>query len=185
MRLWLLLLSLLSTPALANEATRLQEAGFSPQIQLNQSPLQRKNQSLLRYLWVDVYAAAFYSEPGVSPQRALREHRDRHLQLYYFREISKNNVIKAAWVTLERQHSPQVLQPLRGELDRLHASFVDIRPGDRYGLDYSQATGLRLLRNGEVIFRSEDARLAQLYFGIWLAPEGLSDELRNALLAER
>ena len=73
----------------------------------------------------------------------------------------------------------------RGELDRLHASFVDIRPGDRYGLDYSQATGLRLQRNGEVIFRSQDARLAQLYFGIWLAPEGLSDELRDALLAER
>ena len=36
-----------------------------------------------------------------------------------------------------------------------------------------------------MIFHSEDARLAQLYFGIWLAPEGLSDELRDALLAER
>lgn len=181
---WLLILSLLSLPVAADEDSRLQQAAFAPQLQHQNRVLERKNQSLLRYLWADVYAAAFYSEAQVSPQRALREQRDRHLELYYFREISRDDMIKAAWVTLERQHAPQVLQPLRGELDRLHASFIDMRPGDRYGLDYGQATGLRLLRNGEVIFHSEDARLAQLYFGIWLAPEGLSDELHDALLAE-
>lgn len=180
-----LILYLLSFSALASESNRLEQASFAQQMQHSNTILELKNQSMLRYLWTDVYAAAFYSEAQISPQRALREQRDRHLELYYFREISRDDVIKAAWVTLERQHSPQVLQPLRGELDRLHASFIDIRPGDRYGLDYSQTTGMRLLRNGEVIFHSEDAHLAQLYFGIWLAPEGLSDELRDALLAER
>ena len=59
----------------------------------------------------------------------------------------------------------------------------DLR-GDRYALDYDPARGLNLERNGQVIFTSTDKALAKAYLGIWLAPEGLPEPLRQTLLAQ-
>lgn len=186
MRHWFLMLPLLTPlPSLADDSARLREAAFAHQQPVDNRALELKNQSVLRYLWADVYAAAFYGEPGIAPRRALAEQRPSQLELYYFRDIARDDVIRAAWVTLERQQPASALDSLRDELDRLHASFADIRAGDRYALRFTPEQGLRLLRNGQEVFASDNAQLAQVYFGIWLAPEGLSDELRDALLAER
>lgn len=169
----------------AQASSRLEQAGFPAQIDNGEQPLLLRNQSVLTYLLFDVYAAAFYSPQSISPLEAVTERSDRHLELYYFRDIDRDDVIKAAWITLERQHDPAQLEQLRPEVDRLHAAFRDIRSGDRYALRYRQEEGLSLLRNGEEVFQSDDPQLADAYLGIWLAPDGLSDSLRSALLAGR
>jgi len=104
------------------------------------------------------------------------------LELYYFREIDREDVIKAANATLERQQTKETLARLRSELDRLHKSFQNIQPGDRYDLSWDRTDGLNLTRNSKVIFASPDPELAKVYFAIWLAPDGLSGDLREALL---
>jgi len=180
----LLLLLFFCALAWGNSADRLNEANFATQ--WGQSPtLQRKNQALLNYLFVDVYAAAFYTEADVSPQQAVDSLRDQRLELFYFHDIGRDDVIKAANQTLQRQASPNQLRAARPEIDRLHQSFIDIHAGDRYALTYNSASGLTLERNGQVIFISKDKDLARLYLNIWLAPRGLSDNLREALLQPR
>ena len=99
--------------------------------------------------------------------------------LYYYRDIDRSDVIKAATATLERQQASARLKP---ELDQLHASFRNIRKGDRYALDFHPGRGLNLEINGQVVFSSRNEALAKAYLGIWLAPKGLSDELRGKLL---
>lgn len=184
-RLFTLATLLLFSPVLLAESDeRLREANFPPQISQQHATLELKNQSVLTYLWADVYAAALYTEPHRSPRQALDKRHSKRLVLYYFRDIAREDVIEAAWKTLRRQQPPALLDALRGELDALHASFRDIRAGDRYALDYHPRSGLQLIRNGASVFASEDPQLATAYLAIWLAPEGLSDELRNQLLAE-
>ena len=70
------------------------------------------------------------------------------------------------------------------ELDALHATFRDIRPGDRYALNFNAGRGLTLEVNGQAVFSSPDQELARAYLGIWLSPNGLSDKLRTSLLAD-
>lgn len=163
----------------------LDQAGFSNSYVLAGTPLERKNQALLTYLWADVYSAAFYAEASINPSQAASQPAAQRLELYYYRDIAKEDVLKAAWVTLERQHSAAQLEKLKPEVDALHATFRDIRPGDRYALNYSTQQGLTLERNGSEVFRSSNAELARAYLGIWLAPEGLSEKLREQLLADR
>lgn len=183
MRLVIFLTLLASSPGLsANNGERLGEAAFSPYQQQASSTLERKSQAVLNYLWLDVYAAALYTEPGISPRQAVGNSHRQRLELYYFRAIDREDVIKAAWVTLERQQSAAQLQRLRPELDALHATFADIQPGDRYALDYSTSAGLHLERNGRRLFSSRNAELAHAYLGIWLAEDGLSASLREQLL---
>ena len=181
-RLICLLLLLSSGNLLANERERLAEAAFSPYRQVADSRLQRQNQALLNYLWIDVYAAALYTEPGISPRQAVGNNYRQRLELYYFRAIDRGDVIKAAWITLERQQPAAQLARLRQEIEALHSHFADIQPGDRYSLEYSGTAGLSLERNGEPLFRSQNAELAHAYLGIWLGQDGLSDALREQLL---
>ncbi|MEX6503189.1 chalcone isomerase family protein [Pseudomonas zhanjiangensis] len=177
-------LLMLSPSLLANDSDRLREANFPERVHQAQATLELKNQAVLTYLWVDVYAAAFYSEPQIDPRQALQERHSKRLTLYYFRDIDREDVIEAAWITLRRQQPDSLLAKLRYELDALHASFRDIRAGDRYSLDYHPQSGLQLIRNGARLFTSKDPQLATAYLAIWLAPQGLSDELRSQLLAE-
>lgn len=172
-----LLFALMSTPLLASEP--LQQAAFPNE----QQQLQRKNQTVLDYLWVDVYAAAFYTEAQTTPQQAVQQMRKQRLELYYLRNIDRSDVIKAAWTTLERQHSSNELQALRAEIEPLQAKFNDIQAGDRYALSYSPEGGLTLELNGKQVYQSSSPELARAYLGIWLAKDGLSDKLRERLLA--
>lgn len=176
-------LLLLSDELLANTGERLREADFAAQHTLSEDRLERKNQSVLTYLWADVYAAAFYAPAQASASQAFSRPLKQRLELYYFRKIDREDVVKAAWATLARQHPATTLERLRVDLEALHDKFEDIRPGDRYALNFTPENGLSLERNGEVAFTSRDPELARAYLGIWLAPNGLSDTLRNQLLA--
>ena len=178
----LLLVALVSPVAMASQADLLKKAGFPSRLDGQSPALERKNQAILTYLWADVYAAAFYAEPSVNAKQAVATQTPQKLELYYFRDIGRDDVIKAANVALDKQQTQETLARLKPELDRLHRSFQDIKQGDRYDLSWDRTDGLSLTRNGKVIFASPDPELAKVYFAIWLAPEGLSAELRKALL---
>ncbi|MGA9703219.1 chalcone isomerase family protein [Pseudomonas sp.] len=169
------LMMIFSVAAQASEADRLRQADFPAQ----SYELALKNQAVLTYLWADVYAAALYAPADISVKQAWSEQKPLRLALYYFRDIDRNDVIKAATATLERQQAGARLKP---EIDKLHASFRNIRSGDRYALDFRPGRGLNLEINGQVVFSSRDDALARAYLGIWLAPKGLSEELRDKLL---
>ncbi len=178
-----LLAALLGSPeVMASEAELLKQAAFPASLTGQTPVLERKNQAILTYLWADVYAAAFYAEPSVSAKQAVSSQSPQRLELFYFRDIDRSDVIKAANTALERQQPKETLSRLRPELDRLHNSFQDIKPGDRYDLSWDRKDGMNLTRNGKVIFASPDAELAKVYFAIWLAPDGLSSDLRDKLL---
>ncbi|WP_455928935.1 chalcone isomerase family protein [Pseudomonas fluorescens] len=172
------LMMIFSLTAHASEADRLKQASFAAQAH----ELALKNQAVLVYLWADVYAAALYAPADISAKQAWDQQKAVRLALYYFRDIDRNDVIKAATATLERQQSTATLARLKPELDQLHASFRNIRSGDRYALDFRPGRGLNLEINEQVVFSSRNDELAKAYLGIWLAPKGLSDSLRNALL---
>ena len=72
----LCLLLMFSIPTFANEADRLTQANFPAQSQ----QLALKNQAVLTYLWADVYAAAFYAEPRIAPDKAFNDKLNQRLR---------------------------------------------------------------------------------------------------------
>lgn len=182
--LMIYLLLIFSPLALANQAERLKEANFPAQLSDHSPALERKSQAVLTYLWVDVYAAALFAEPSTSAQQAVSAQKTQRLELYYFRDIDRQDVIKAASATLERQQSKATLARLQPQLDQLNQSIQSIRHGDRYALTWQPGQGLKMECNNTVIFSSQDHELAQVYFSIWLGAQGVSDDLREALLTQ-
>ena len=183
-QLLIVLLLLYSTTSLADESARLKEANFPAQWRDGTQLMERKGQIVLTYLWADIYAAALFTPANLSPQRAYEQLRDVRLELFYLRDLDHSDITTASATILKRQHSPATLRTLEAGLKKLQGSFANIQRGDRYALDYDPARGLNLERNGQVIFTSTDKALAKAYLGIWLAPEGLPEPLRQTLLAQ-
>ena len=168
----------------ANEE-RLAQADFPERLEVEGQELVLRNASVLKYLFVDVYSAALLTPPGQPLANPITPGEPLQLELYYYRNIDREDVIKAAWVALERQYDELTLTRLRPGVDALHETFTDITAGDRYALTLDAQHRLTLQYNGAVSFSSEDSELAQAYVGIWLRKDGLSDNLREKLTAER
>ena len=181
----IVLLLMYSTTSVADQAARLKEANFPTQWRDDSQVMERKGQIVLTYLWADIYAAALFTQPDISAQQAFNEQRDLRLELFYLRDLDHSDITKASATILKRQHPATTLASLDAGLKKLQASFGNIQRGDRYALDYNPQRGLNVERNGAVIFNSQNHELAKAYLGIWLAPEGLPDKLRLALLAQQ
>lgn len=181
-----LLISLLSLlPAIVSASEkRLEQARFPDTLEVDGQTLVLRNASVLNYLFVDVYSAALLTPANEPLDDLTSSSEPLHLELFYYRNINRDDVIKAAWVALERQYDTAQLARLRPRVDQLHATFTDIRPEDRYSLTLNRQQALSLKYNGKEIFQSDNAELARAYVGIWLKPNGLSDRLRKQLIAE-
>lgn len=171
-------------PLVANaNSKRLDQADFPDTLEVDGELLILRNASVLNYLFFDVYSAALLT-PAQAPLSSITDSQTPvHLELFYYRNIDREDVIKAAWVALERQYDAARLSQLRPGVDRLHATFTDIQPQDRYSLTLNSAHALSLKYNGKEVFQSDDPELARAYIGIWLRENGLSDKLRKQLIA--
>ena len=183
-RLFLTLFLLLPSVAIASEK-RLNQADFPQQMEVDGQTLVLRNASVLNYLFVDVYSAALLTPEEQALDQLPYSDNPMHLELFYYRSIARDDVIKAAWVALERQYDQATLTRLRPAINEIHQTFSDIQPEDRYSLTLDSQQQLSLRYNGDEIFTSTDPELGQTYIGIWLKENGLSDRRRNQLIAER
>lgn len=144
--------------------------------------LTSRNQHLVRYLFMDIYTATLYAQSDSNLTDVLDTQQPVRLSLQYHRSIDREDMIKAAGVILERQHPASQLAPLQADIDQLHSHFTDVSEGDTYSLTRTAEGELQLHYNDQLSFRSKTPGLAEIYLGIWLGQDGLSDDLRSALL---
>ena len=133
---------------------------------------------------IKVYQAELTVSPQASRQTVLSPDILRCLQLDYAVDLEADKFILAANTVLERQHSPATLQRVKPFIEQLHASYQDVRKGDRYRLCYNavnQTTHLSL--NNQTLVTLSSPEFAQVYFGIWLGEyQPLAQTLREELL---
>lgn len=100
----------------------------------------------------------------------------------YLRGFRRGQFAEAADAILSRTFAAQQLAPLRPRIERLHAAYRDVGPGDRYALTYRPGVGTELALNGEPLVVVPGADFAAAYFAIWLGPEPADQRFRDDLL---
>jgi hypothetical protein len=157
-------------------------AAFPRAVEQGGTPLLLEGAGLFRWKRiVKVYAAAHYVGAGAAGA-PLDADVPRRLEIAYFVGIDGLDFGKAADELLREGFPPEVVAPLRERLDRLHAAYVDVRPGDRYALTYLPGRGTELALNGRRLAVVEGADFARAYFAIWLGARPIDRGLRDALL---
>ena len=91
-QLLIVLVLLYSATGLAAESARIKEANFPAQWQDGSRVMERKGQIVLTYLWADIYAAALFTQPGITPQQAFNEQLDLRIELFYLRDLNHGDI---------------------------------------------------------------------------------------------
>jgi hypothetical protein len=157
-------------------------AAFRRAVEHAGKPLLLEGAGLFRWKRIlAVYAAAHYVGDGAAGA-PLDADVPRRLEIAYFVGIDGPDFGKAADELLRESFPPEVIAALRERLDRLHAAYVDVRPGDRYTLTYLPGRGTELALNGRALATVAGADFARAYFAIWLGERPIDRGLRDALL---
>jgi hypothetical protein len=172
-----------ATVAEPSAAVRVDEVAFERRVEALGSPLELRGAGLFRWKWfVKVYAAALYV-PGGAASFDPADDVARRLEFSYLVGIERDGFGKAADELLAGNFPPEAIAPLRARIDRLHAAYVDVKPGDRYALSYVPGQGTELTFNGRRLVLIEGADFARLYYAIWLGQAPIDRGLRDRLLA--
>lgn len=167
------------------KAATIEGVTFSDSYTSENTSLQLNNVGLLRYrILIKAYVAALYLGEGVQANAVLTDVPKR-LELHYFWSINGPDFGKAADSILADNVPADTLHSLRSRLDRLHALYENVKPGDRYSLTYIPGRGTELALNGVSKGTIEGADFAAAYFAIWLGKKPLDSSLRDQLLAGR
>ena len=155
---------------------------FATQVSDADTTLVRLGQGTAHYArFIPIYDAALYIEQDAAPADVLDPGTAKRLDIVYRVSISASDMISAAERILARQHPEHVLARWRKQIDTLHAAYRDVQSGDHYALVFRPRDGLWLEFNGARLTRIAAAEFAQLYFGIWLGDQPLSERLKHAL----
>ena len=156
---------------------------FADRYQAGTTLLVLRNMGLLRYrLIFKGYVAALYLEAKARPEEVLSDIPKR-LELSYFWAIAGPDFGKAADKILAANVPADTLSSLRPRLERLHALYEDVKPGDRYSLTYTPGLGTELALNNKPKVTIEGADFAAAYFAIWLGQHPIDEALKSQLLS--
>ena len=140
---------------------------------------QKRSQATATWLWLDIYNATLFTQPGFELTHLLADKTPLKLELCYLKAISKEDLIEGAQAVLDKNLAPQLKQ----EVALLHQQYVDVKPGDCYALEYTLQDGTQLKLNGQRSFKSDQQGFKAVYFGIWLGQNPLSEDLKQSLLS--
>ena len=169
------------------EIRRLQErvplaAKLIPSLVVGQDELKLNGVAVLKWAMLfDVYAGALYLPAGVGGQ-AWSDDVAKRLELSYFREIEAKGFAEASDKILQDNLLPAECQNLAKRLQDFYGLFRDVKPGDRYSINYLPEQGTELRLNEQPLGRVAGADFAAAYFGLWLGAEPISKGFRDRLL---
>lgn len=179
--LWLvvILLVLMAGPG---QAVEIKGVRFSDTVVVGQAELKLNGVAVLKWAMLfDVYAGAFYLPSGL-PGQTWSKDVPKRLELSYFREIEGKGFAEASDKLLQDNLLPAEYQALEKRLQTFYGFFRDVKPGDRYSINYLPEKGTELRFNENPLGHVPGADFAAAYFGIWLGDEPISKEFRDRLL---
>jgi len=177
-----ILLTLFNMPSFAAE---IKDVSFSDRVEINGVALRLNGLAVLKWAMLfDVYAGAFYLPEDV-PGAQWDNDGPKKLELSYFREIEAKGFAEASDKILKENLSAGAYEQLADRLATFYGFFRDVKPGDRYSINYLPANGTELRLNGNLMGSVPGHDFAIAYFGIWLGDNPINKQFRDKLLSDR
>lgn len=174
-----ILFVLMSAPG---QAEVVKKVFFSETVVVDKAELELKGVAVLNWAMLfDVYAGALYLPKGI-PGLRWAEDVPKRLELSYFRGIRAKAFAEASDRLLQDNLLPADYQLLAERLQTFYGFFREVKPGDRYSINYLPGKGTDLRLNEQFLGQVAGPDFAAAYFGIWLGAEPISKDFRNRLL---
>lgn len=169
----------------SSHAVQIKDVRFEDKVVVNNEELTLNGLDVLKWAMLfDVYAGAFYLPADASASK-WTEDIPKKLELSYFRDIQAEGFADASDKILKDNLSAEKYATLKERLATFYGFFQDVKPGDRYSINYTPGNGTELRLNGKVMGSVPGHDFAVAYFGIWLGENPISKSFRDKLLGAR
>jgi len=129
-----------------------------------------------------VYVAGLYVEtPGKDASALIASSEAKSMHLWMLRDIKGANVSGAIADGFELQ-SKAALPQLQPKLDQLAKMIPDLKEGDQMSLTWVPDKGTVVNVRGTDVGTIEGRDFADALFAVWLGPNPVQDDLKQALL---
>jgi hypothetical protein len=166
-------------PVMANETY---DVVFDENVVVGDNVLEIRGSGVLRYmLFIEAYAGALYTLPGLDPSAVLTD-TPKRLEVEYFHALKGKDFGPATYEGLADNLDAAEIQRLRPKIDYHNSLYKDVKPGDRYALTYVPGIGTELALNGQPIGVIEGADFAAAIFSLWLGEKPYDKRFKKELL---
>lgn len=141
-----------------------------------------QGQTTLRFLRLPIYDARLWS-PATQKVQSSYATTPFALELQYRRRIEGKLIAERSIVEMRRigAVSTEQAQMWQAQMER---AFPNVAAGDRITGVHDGKGGVRFYHNGRSTAQWQDARFANLFFGIWLSEKTPEPKLRLELLGQ-
>lgn len=180
----LIIALLLGVIAPTATATVVEGVKFESKMRMQEVVLNLAGAGTLRYMFfIKAYAGALYLPAGVRADQALSDV-PKHLEVEYFHAISGEDFGPATTKSIAVNVDSATFETLRDRIAYHNSLYEDVKPGDRYSLTYIPGKGTLLALNGTPKGTVEGADFAAALFSIWLGPNPIDGNFKQALLGQ-
>ena len=173
------------TLVVCSQAAEIKDVPFADKVVVNNVELHLNGLAVLKWaMFFDVYAGGFYLPENIAGSK-WTDDVPKKLELSYFREIEAKGFANASDKLLKDNLSAEEYDALADRLENFYGFFRDVKPGDRYSINYLAGQGTELRLNGESLGSVPGHDFAIAYFGIWLGDNPINKTFRDRLLDGR
>lgn len=184
--LWLLIAALpISLPA-----AEIEGVVFAEEVQVADTTLKLYGFGTVRYLALfKVYVGALYLPPEGLPLEGLPPEGlaglPRRLELSYLYDFKAIDFRRAMRKRIIVGLNEEARARLAARIDAFGNFFRDVRAGERYAMTFVPGSGTTLFLNDKPLGTVPGADFAAALFDIWLGPDPLDEDFREAVLSGR
>jgi hypothetical protein len=158
------------------------EIQFDERVSAGNHTLVIKGTGVLRYLmFIEAYAGALYTLPGLDPRSVLTD-TPKRLEVEYFHAIKGEDFGPATYKGMAKFLTDEEIGRLRERIDYHNSLYVDVEPGDRYAITYLPGVGTELSLNGQPLGVIEGEDFASALFALWLGDQPFDKRFKADLL---
>lgn len=140
------------------------------------SPVKSVGETRFKYLWLDVYDVALFTNDGeYQPNRSFA------LEIVYLMEFDSNAIVKRTIKEISDQGFTDSEKLKHWEMN-LKGLFPNVKKGDSIIGIKDDAGASHFYFNGKALGSIDDKEFSQRFFNIWLGPESKSPKHTNKLI---
>ena len=160
----------------------IEDVAFEDSVEVNGARLTLRGTGLFRYMgFIKVYAGALYMLENTPSENVLND-TPKRLEIEYFHPIKGEDFGSVSKKIMARNVDSEAFEKLKPRLEQLNALYRDVRPGDRYSLDYLPGKGIELALNGDTLGFISGADFAAAVYAMWLGENPMNSALKKQLL---
>ena len=184
-RLIMFMIFVLAAPAMATEIGGVKLADEITQS--NGTSLKLNGAGIRSKFIFKVYLGALYLESNSSDAgEVISSDSGKQVYMHFlYKEVDKEALVEAWNEGFEANGSPAQLTELAGQIESFNAMFETVKSGDVIVLDYQPNNGTTVTIRGKLMGTVAGKPFNDLLLSIWLGPEPVTEELRDALLGKK